>query len=343
MANFSAMECLAANFKVVAMNEILKFNPIFKNVIWGGERIARFKSIELEDRHIGESWELSQVRGNESVVSQGEFAGKTLGWMIREYGQDILGKRLLEKCGAFPLLIKFIDSSDDLSIQVHPDDELANKRHASPGKTEMWYCIDPEPGATLLAGFSKEVAPEKFRAMAEEGTVTDVLTKYEVKKGDAFYLPAGRVHSIGRGNFLLEVQQASDVTYRLYDFGRLDANGKPRQLHLDEAEAAIDFGDVGANACKNINPAPGESALLSESPFFTVILTCVNGKHDFNFAANDSFTALVAIKGDFILAGNGQNVLLKQGETALVPWSLPRLTAQGEGSLVSIFVPPSQN
>lgn len=330
-------------YKRGAMNEILKFRPIFKNVIWGGERIASFKNVEIDDDHIGESWELSPVKGNESVVAQGQFAGKTLGWMINEYGVDILGKRLLEEYGAFPLLIKFIDSSDDLSIQVHPDDELASKRHDSPGKTEMWYCLDPQPGAALLAGFSKSVSPQKLRRMAEDGTITDALTQYQVKKGDAFYLPAGRIHSIGRGNFLLEVQQASDVTYRLYDFGRLDADGKPRQLHLDEAEAAIDFNDVGANACKNISPGPGESAVVSESPFFKVVLTNIDGEHDFNFAANDSFTVLVATEGNFILDAGSQNVSLKQGETALVPWSLPRLPVKGVGSLVTIFAPARQN
>lgn len=325
------------------MNDILKFNPIFKNLIWGGKRIAQFKNIELDDDHVGESWELSPVPGNESVVAQGKFAGKTLGWMIEEYGLDILGKRLLEKYGAFPLLIKFIDSSDDLSIQVHPDDELAKKRHGSPGKTEMWYCIDPAPGATLLAGFSKKIDRDEFRRMAADGSITDALTRYEVKKGDTFYLPAGRVHSIGRGNFLLEVQQASDVTYRLHDFGRLDAQGKPRQLHLEEAEAAIDFADVGSAICKNFMPAPGESEILSQSPFFTVALDNIANEQEFDFTANDSFTVLVAIEGAFTLDAGKQNVPLKQGETALVPWSLPQLSVKGSGSLASIFVPASQN
>lgn len=321
------------------MDSILKFKPVFKSPIWGGVRIAEFKGITLESDHVGESWELSPIKGDESIVASGKYAGKSLPQMIQEYGRDIMGERLLKKYGAFPLLIKFIDSTDDLSIQVHPDDDLAQKRHGTPGKTEMWYCLNPADDAYLYSGFSRKVTPAEFDAKAKDGTITDCLARYDVKKGDVFFLPAGRIHSIGRGNFLLEVQEASDITYRLYDYGRAYKEGNPRQLHLEEAAAAIDFEDVVADARKNVSPAAGESEVLSSCEFFTVVLNNIAGQRDFDFTSSDSFTVLVATEGDFVLDKGGQNVHLKKGETALVPHSLPKITVTGNGNLVSIYVP----
>lgn len=321
------------------MQEILKFKPIFKSVIWGGSRIAQFKNIKLDDDRIGESWELSPVPGSESIVSGGTFAGMSLPQMIRDYGDDLMGKRLMRKYGAFPLLIKFIDSSDDLSIQVHPDDDLAQKRHGSVGKTEMWYSLEPAPGAYLYAAFSKKVDPDTFKKAALDGSITDYLGRYEVNAGDVFYLPAGRVHSIGRGNFLLEVQEASDITYRLYDYNRRDKEGNARQLHLDEAEEAINFEDVENDIRVNPAPSPGKSEVLSESPFFNVSLNNIVNERRFDFSVNDSFTVLVAASGNFILDKGGQNVSLNKGETALIPWSLPKLEVSGNGNLISIYVP----
>lgn len=321
------------------MREILKFKPIFKSVIWGGSRIAQFKNVSADDDRIGESWELSPVPGSESIVASGKFAGKTLPQMIQEYGDDIMGKRLMQKYGSFPLLIKFIDSSDDLSIQVHPDDNLAQKRHNTAGKTEMWYSLEPSPGAYLYAAFSSKVDPETLRKIALDGSITDYLSQYEVKAGDVFYLPAGRVHSIGRGNFLLEVQQASDITYRLYDYNRRDKDGNARPLHLDEAEDAINFEDIASDIRINPSPGPDESEILSESPFFNVTLNNIVKERLFDFYSNDSFTVLVATDGDFILDKGGQNVSLDKGETALVPCSLPQLKITGSGNLISIYVP----
>ena len=187
------------------MNAILKFEPIFKSVIWGGQRIARFKGIAPQGDHIGESWELSPMEGNESVVAEGPFKGIGLNRLIADRGDEIMGTRLMKACGGrFPLLIKFIDSTDDLSVQVHPDDDLAARRHnGSLGKTEMWYSILPAEGAYLYAGFSRRLDADSFRSAVADNSIIDILRRHDTRPGDVFFLPAGRIHSIGRGNFVL--------------------------------------------------------------------------------------------------------------------------------------------
>lgn len=249
--------------------EILKFDPIFKSVIWGGKRIAEFKGLPSQGDHIGESWELSPMEGHESVVSQGTFKGATLPSLIANHGNEIMGERLMKKYdGKFPLLIKLIDSSDDLSVQVHPDDELAAKRHNSLGKTEMWYSIAPAEGAYLYAGFSKHIDAAEFRRQVAENEIIPSLHKYFTHPGDIFFLPAGRVHSIGRGNFVLEIQEASDITYRIYDYDRRDAQGNPRQLHVEESVDAIDFDDTADLPAENELGVVGELRPLAESSYF---------------------------------------------------------------------------
>ena len=199
------------------MLPIFRFEPIFKSVLWGGKRIAEFKGIASQGDHVGESWELSPMPGHESVVADGLFKGETLPQLLASHGKEIMGEKLYERYGdKFPLLIKFIDSTQDLSIQVHPDDALAGKRHDSLGKTEMWYSVLPTSTAYLYAGFSQDMNPEKFRRMVADSTIVDALKKYYTKPGDVFFLPAGRVHAIGEGNFVLEIQEASDITYRIY-------------------------------------------------------------------------------------------------------------------------------
>lgn len=208
----------------------LKFKTIFKSVVWGGEKIAPFKGVETDQHNIGESWELSGVKGNESVVAEGELAGKTVAELAAEYKGELLGQKVYEKTGTeFPLLVKFIDARDDLSIQVHPDDKLAAERHnGSKGKTEMWYVVQADEKAHLMSGLTKNITPEEYASKVDDNTVTEVLHDYNVKAGDVFFLPAGRIHSIGSGCFIAEIQQTSDITYRIYDFGRKGLDGKPR-------------------------------------------------------------------------------------------------------------------
>mgnify|MGYP000215868896 CR=1 FL=1 len=219
-----------------------KFKPILKSTIWGGEKIVPYKQIASDQKQVGESWELSGVKGNESVVAEGPEAGTTLPQLIARHGAALLGKANFERFGEeFPLLIKFIDAQQDLSIQVHPNDELAEQRHHSKGKTEMWYVVDTAEGAHLRSGFSKQVTPEEYAASVEDNTITDILADYAIRPGDVFFLPAGRVHSIGAGAFIAEIQQTSDITYRIYDFNRRDANGNTRELHTELAKEAIDY------------------------------------------------------------------------------------------------------
>ena len=320
--------------------EILKFDPIFKSVIWGGKRIAEFKGLPSQGDHIGESWELSPMEGHESVVSQGTFKGATLPSLIANHGNEIMGERLMKKYdGKFPLLIKLIDSSDDLSVQVHPDDELAAKRHNSLGKTEMWYSIAPAEGAYLYAGFSKHIDAAEFRRQVAENEIIPSRHKYFTHPGDIFFLPAGRVHSIGRGNFVLEIQEASDITYRIYDYDRRDAQGNPRQLHVEESVDAIDFDDTADLPAENELGVVGELRPLAESSYFKTEIARVDGTMTIDLAARNSFTILVATAGELTVKNADGEISLRQGETALVAASTPSITIEGKGTFVSTFIP----
>ena len=221
----------------------LKFHPIFKDKIWGGKKIQSILKKDFSPLdNCGESWEISGVPDSESKIKNGQLSGHTLNQVIREYKGRLLGIRVYEKFeNQFPLLIKFIDANDDLSIQVHPEDELAWKRHKSFGKTEMWYIIQADENAELIAGFNKEMNKNLYMDHFHNGTLIDVLNREKVKAGDVFFIPAGRIHTIGKGLLLAEIQQSSDVTYRIYDFERKDSNGNTRELHIDEALDAIDY------------------------------------------------------------------------------------------------------
>ena len=311
------------------MNQsVITFEDILKPVIWGGTRIAAFKGIECDDSHIGESWEVSPMTGHESIVGNGPLKGKSLCQIVDEFGKEILGEKVFEKSGGrFPLLIKFIDSNDDLSIQVHPDDRLAHERHNSLGKTEMWYSVAPADGAYLYAGFSRRVTPDEFRRQIADHTLMGSLNKFMVKPGDVFYLPAGRVHSIGRGNFVLEIQEASDITYRIYDYGRVGSDGKPRQLHVEESLGAIDFNDVGM-ASANVQPRRGEFATLHKCEYFNTSLAEIDKPTDLPLATAESFTIVIVTCGSLVLTdAQGSDYSLHQGQSALIPASVATLTA----------------
>ncbi len=321
------------------MNEILKFEPIYKTVLWGGNRIARFKGVPSPGEHIGESWELSPLAGYESVVAGGKYAGNTLNRLISDYGTDIMGERLMKRFGGkFPLLVKFIDSNDDLSVQVHPNNRLAAERHNASGKTEVWYSLEPLPGAYFYAGFSKRLTPDTLREALAEGNITDYLRHYPAHKGDIFFLPPGRVHGIGRGSFLLEIQEASDITYRIYDYGRLDANGQPRRLHIDESIEAINFDDTAEATVPNVAPAKGVASNIADCECFTVDVTGVEGELRLDLAGRDSFTILIAVEGALTVEGPEGAVSLGCGETVLIPASLSEVTLRGKGAVVSTFI-----
>ena len=248
----------------------LKFHPILKKKIWGGERLA-YKSEEHEES-IGESWEISAVEDNISVVSNGILADNDLQELIEVYMGDLVGDHIYEKFGIeFPLLIKYIDANDDLSIQVHPDDETAKERHNAYGKTEMWYIVDAEKDSSLVLGFNHEIDKATYLQALHQNKLMDLLNVQKVKKGESFFIPAGLVHAIGKGCLIAEIQQTSDITYRIYDYNRKDANGNTRELHTDLATDVINYSYQPQHRV-NYTPQDNQSAKLVKCPYFTTNL-----------------------------------------------------------------------
>lgn len=311
----------------------LKFKPILKTLVWGGEKIAPFKGITTDQHNIGESWELSGVKGNESVVANGEFAGKTITELVHEFKGKLIGEENYRRTGdQFPLLIKFIDAKQDLSIQVHPDDELAAARHnGSKGKTEMWYVVDADKDAHLMSGLTREITPEEYEAKVNDHTITDVLHDYKVAPGDVFFLPAGRIHSIGSGSFIAEIQQTSDITYRIYDFGRLGLDGKPRELHTELAKSAIDY-TVHPDYRTNYKKEKDRENVLVDCKYFTTSLYDLDRTVTRDLKDLDSFLIVICIAGKGTLKdAEGHEVTLHQGETVLVPADCNAVTFSPDG------------
>ena len=275
----------------------LKFEPILKTIVWGGEKIAPYKGIETDQKHIGESWELSGVAGNESVVAEGPFKGKTIAELVKEYKGELVGEHVYANTGdEFPLLIKFIDALTDLSIQVHPNDELAAKRHnGSKGKTEMWYVVAADKGAHLLAGLTKKITPEEYAAKVADGTITDVLARYDVHPGDVFFLPAGRIHAICGGCFIAEIQQTSNITYRIYDYGRLGLDGKPREVHTELAKDAIDY-TVYPDYRTHYSPEKDEEQEVVSCPYFTTSIYDLTLPFAKDLSGIDSFMVVMCLE-----------------------------------------------
>ena len=300
----------------------LKFRPILKTVVWGGEKIAPFKEISTDQHNIGESWELSGVKGHESVIANGEFEGMTITELVEKFRGELIGEKVYADTGnEFPLLIKFIDARNDLSIQVHPNDELAGKRHNSKGKTEMWYVVGADKGAHLLAGLSKEIDPEKYVQMVADNTITDALSRFEVKEGDVFFLPAGRIHAICSGCFIAEIQQTSDITYRIYDYGRLGLDGKPRELHTELAKDAIDY-KVYPEYRTQYTEKKDEENLLVSCKYFTTSQYDLDKPFTKDLSGTDSFLVVMCIEGRGSLTDHEESdftLTLHQGETVLIP------------------------
>jgi len=298
----------------------LTFAPILKPILWGGSKICSFKEIMPIQDGIGESWEISNVENNVSIVANGHLKGKSLGDLIEIYGADLLGKKVYERFGkSFPLLIKFIDAKDALSIQVHPDDKLAKERHNSFGKTEMWYVIDATPGAFLYSGFAKQLSPEQYIKSVEDNSFTGMLAKHEAHSGDVFLLPAGRVHSIGAGCFIAEIQQTSDITYRIYDFNRKDAEGNPRELHTELAKDAIDY-RVYQNYKLKYTHRENTIQTLVDCPYFTTNLIETEEDKEIDLNERDSFSIYICMQGRFSLTDDSGNIIeIHQGQTVLIP------------------------
>ncbi len=303
------------------------FKPILKKIIWGGSAICPFKGITPVQDGIGESWELSHVEDNYSVVANGPLEGKSLDELIKSYGSKLLGVKVKERFGTtFPLLIKFIDAHADLSIQVHPDDEMAKKRHNSFGKTEMWYVINAAKGAALYSGFSQQIDAEEYVKRVKENTIMDVLQRYEVAPGDVFFLPAGRVHAICAGCFVAEIQQTSDLTYRIYDYNRKDANGNERELHTELAKDAIDYTlypDYRTHYKSEIN----EAVQLASCQYFTTNLLDIDSPMTRDLNQYDSFFVYICMEGEAMIKDNkGNEIPVHRGQTVLIPADTQHLT-----------------
>lgn len=308
-----------------------KFVPILKSVLWGGEKLIAYKEIVSDRTQIGESWELSGVAGSESVVAEGPDAGLPLSELLARDGGALLGAANYARFGnEFPLLVKFIDAKQDLSIQVHPDDELAWRRHRAKGKTEMWYVIGADRGAHLRCGFSERMTPETYEACVTRHTVTDRLNDYSIRAGDVFFLPAGCVHTICAGSFIAEIQQTSDITYRIYDYDRRDAHGDLRELHTELAKDAIDY-TLRSDYRTAYERRTDESVELVRCPYFTTSLSEITKPYLFDLAALDSFLIVVCTDGRGVLFDDaGRRCALHQGETVLVPANVRSLRVEPE-------------
>ena len=334
----------------------LKFDPFLRTMVWGGEKIARYKGIETDDKHVGESWEVSAVEGHESMVANGSLKGKSITDLVREYKGQFVGEHVYARCGdEFPLLIKFIDALSDLSIQVHPDDAMAMRRHGQQnGKTEMWYVVAADPGACLYSGLTQEITPEEYERRVADGTITDVLARHEVHPGDVFFLPAGRIHAICSGCFIAEIQQTSDLTYRIYDYGRMGLDGKPRQLHTELAKEAIDYKVYPDYRTAYTSVPDAENELIS-CKYFTTSLYELSQAVSKDLSGVDSFLVVMCLSGQGTLTDaepvfdeqghrgptKGHVIDLHQGETVLIPASSVCVTftpAEGGMKLLTSYI-----
>jgi len=320
----------------------LKFKPLFKDRIWGGEKI---KSVLGKDfaplKQCGESWEISCLPDNESVVENGFFAGNELQEIIEIYMGDLVGDKVFEQFGTlFPLLIKFIDARETLSIQVHPGDELALERHQTYGKTEMWYVIDASPDAEIISGFNTEISKEGFIEKVKNNELQKILNNIPAKKGDVFFIPAGRIHAIGKGVLLTEIQQISDITYRIYDWKRVDKNGKSRELHTEQAVDAIDYSRI-ENCRTSYTPKKNETVQLETCPYFNVNLLQIDKAIEKDYIEIDSFVIYICTEGAFSIEYDDEKFFeTKAGDCILLPaiFKNVKLIPKNSACILEVFI-----
>ena len=310
----------------------LKFKPILKERLWGGTKLKEVLNKPIESDITGERWELSGVDGDISKVANGELTGTSLTDLMEEQGEALLGKSVVERFGKeFPILIKFIDAKQDLSIQLHPNDELAKKRHNSFGKTEMWYIMDADPGAKLIVGFNKDVAKEEYVQSIEEGTLTDLMNYEEVGEGDTFFINTGKIHAIGAGVLLAEIQQTSDITYRVFDFNRRDKDGNLRELHTSLAVDAIDYekkDDFKVNYPKEVDTVN----TMVDCPYFKTNFMELEKPKKQDVTKRDSFTIYMCVGGSATIKNDWGSAPIQKGETLLVSASSSYIEIDTQGA-----------
>ena len=296
------------------------FEPNLQTKVWGGEKLTQWKQLP-EQQHIGESWEVSAVEKAPSIIANGTWAGYALTEVINKMPEAILGKEVAKKYkNQLPLLVKFIDSNDDLSVQVHPNDDMAKRIHNGMGKTEMWYVLSAEPGACIYAGFQKALSSEEYTRRVADGSIMETLAKHEIHAGDVFYIPSGRIHAIGKGVRLVEVQQSSDLTYRIYDYGRMDLDGQPRELHTELASQALDYKVYREYRSDYTDKIDTANACI-DTEFFTVRVVSIQEPIRRNIVKYDSFAILTCTQGScqVRIRSTHDEITLREGYSCLVP------------------------
>lgn len=314
------------------------FEPQLKQTLWGGDKIISFKHLNVQMDAVGESWEISGVKDHETIVANGKDKGKSLNELVREQKGLLVGEENYQRFGdEFPLLIKFIDACQDLSVQVHPDDETAQRQGKPSGKTEMWYAFASAPGAILYNGLKQQITPEAYEQMIVNDTITDALACYEVHEGDVFFIPAGRIHAIGSGCFVAEIQQTSDVTYRIYDYKRRDKNGNFRELHTKEAAECINF-KVYDNHRIDYQLLQNEGVEVIHCPYFTTAIYDLTEPMTLDYSELDSFVILIAVKGDGRLICDNEEMKFKMGDTVLFPATTKEVRIEGHVKFLETYV-----
>lgn len=310
----------------------LKFYPILKDRLWGGTKLGDELGKELKSDTTGESWEISGVEGDVSVVCNGDLKGESLTKLIAKDPDGFLGKSVVQRFGTeFPILIKFIDAKQDLSVQVHPDDALARARHNSFGKTEMWYIMDAEPGAHLIVGFKHDVSMDEYTECLKNDRLPDILHYEDVDRGDTFFINAGRIHAIGAGVLLAEIQQTSDITYRVFDFNRRDKTGRPRELHTELALEAIDY-EKKEDFRVPYPKVPDSANNLVECPYFTTKFLNLSTEFKADLSLRDSFTIYMCIEGEAFIENEDGIAGIKKGETVLIPANATLIKVKTKGA-----------
>lgn len=318
----------------------LKFRSIFKEKLWGGQKLGKFLNKDIPETRIGESWEISGLEGNFSEISEGFLQGNDLEDVLETYMGELVGEPVYEKFGRdFPLLFKFIDAADDLSVQVHPDDALARERYGLSGKNELWYIVQADEGAELILGFEENFSKSRFLELVEQRITGEYLHRQKVKAGDAFFIPAGLVHSIGKGVLLAEIQQSSDITYRIDDRNRKDKNGKMRELHVAQAADAVDFDNLHPSALK-YGKEKNTANLLFESEYFTVNYLKLDRSFETDYNYRESFTVYMCIEGAFKIDYPDGQTKAETGESVLIPAALGHadLHPKPESKILEVFI-----
>lgn len=313
----------------------IKFKPIFKNKVWGGKKISEIKSDKSIAENCGESWEISGVQEDVSVITNGFLEGNTLEEAIEIYMSDLVGEKVFDKFGIeFPILLKIIEAKENLSVQVHPNNAIAQERHNAWGKSELWYIIEAENNSKLVSGFNTKMNRLEFKNKVSDGTIESTLYQPNVKAGDAYYIPSGRIHSLGKGNTILEIQQTSDITYRIYDYGRTD-----RELHIDLAEDVIDFQET-KKANIDFDKKPDKSNNIINNEFFTINFLPIMNSLTKDYFQIDSFVIYHCLKGELIINYGEENEVIKTGESILIPAELKSLTLVPKqySEIIEVFI-----